>query len=98
MMNAALEELDFSAMLSAFRDQEAHGHTELTDGERKVQCFGEDLIGRSIECRDMLIPGDRENLEIGYRRAARLAAYAVATMRRIRLEQRRRAACNTEGE
>lgn len=95
MITPALEEIDLSAALAAFRDQEGHGHTAETDAERKLECFGADLVDRSIELRDVLVPGDRENLEVGYRRAARLAAYALATMRRIRTERRRRAPCNT---
>lgn len=87
MIGAALEEINFSAVMAAFRDQEAHGHTAATDTERPIACFGDDLLKRSMECRDVLAPGDRQNLDVGYRRAARLAAYALATMRRIRIEQ-----------
>jgi hypothetical protein len=91
MIGPALDDLDLTAVFAAFRDQEQHGHTAESDADRKLPCFGEDLIKRSIELRDVLIPGDRQNLDVGYRRAARLAAYAVAAMRRIRTEQRRRA-------
>lgn len=98
MIGPALTEIDVTAALAALRDQESHGHTPETDAERKLPCFGDDIVKRAIECRDVLIPGDRENLEVGYRRAARIAAYAIATMRRIRIEQRRRAPCNMGGE
>lgn len=90
MIAPALEDLDLSAMLAALLDQESHGHTAETDGERRIECFGADLVARSIELRDVLQPGDRQNLEVAYRRAARLAAYAIAAQRRIRLERRRR--------
>jgi hypothetical protein len=89
MISAALEDINLSAVLAAMRDQESHGHTAATDAERPIACFGDDLVRRSIECRDVLIPGDRQNLDVGYRRAARLAAYAIAAMRRIRIEQER---------
>lgn len=89
MMRAALEDLDLSAMLAAFLEQQAHGHTAETDSERKLECFGDDLVQRSIELRDVIRPGDRQNIDVAYRRAARLGAYALATMRRIRVEQMR---------
>jgi hypothetical protein len=93
MIGAALEDLDLSAVLAAFRDQEAHGHTAETDAERKLECFGNDLLERSAELRDVIRPGDRLNLNVGYRRAARLAAYAIATMRRIRIERDQQKEC-----
>jgi hypothetical protein len=89
MMGAALEELDLSAILAEFRNQEEHGHTAESDADRRILCFGEDLVRRSQELADVLRPGDRQRLDVGYRRAARLAAYALATMRRIRIEQQR---------
>jgi hypothetical protein len=88
MIRAALDDLDLTAVLAALRDQEGYGHTAETDAERPIRIFGEDLLHRSMELRDVLIPGDRQNLGAGYRRAARLAAYAIAAMRRIRHEQR----------
>jgi hypothetical protein len=89
MISAALETINLTAVLAAIRDQEAHGHTADTDADRAVVSFGDDLVKRALECRDVLYPGERQNLPIGYRRAARLAAYAIATMRRIQTEQQR---------
>lgn len=90
MTGAALEELDFSAMVAAFREQEARGHTAESDGELHIECFGATALRLAAELRDVVHPGDRQNLEVAYRRAARLAAYAIAAQRRIRLEQQRR--------
>lgn len=87
MIGAALEDVHLSAVLAAFREQESHGHNVLTDADRKLICFGDDLVRRADELRAVLYPGDHQNLAVGYRRAARLAAYALAIMRRIRLEQ-----------
>lgn len=88
MIGSALEELDLTAAIAAFRDQaDTHGHTAESDAERKVQCFGEELVRRSFELRDVLIPGDRQNLPVAYRRAVRLIAFGLATARRIRIEQ-----------
>lgn len=89
MIGAALAELDLGAMLAALREQETRGHTAETDGELRVECFGETSIRLAGELRDVLHPGDRQNLDVAYRRAARLAAYAIATQRRIRTEQER---------
>lgn len=87
MIGAALEDVHLSAVLAAFREQESHGHTAASDADRNLLCFGDDLVRRANECRDVLFPGDHQNLPVAYRRAARLAAYAIATMRRIRFEQ-----------
>lgn len=88
---AALEELDVAAVLAAFRDQsDKHGHTAESDAELPLAYFHNSLVSRAQQL-DVILPGDRQQLEIGYRRAATLAALSIATMRRIRLEQ----ACNT---
>ena len=88
MTGAALEDLDLSAVLAELRGQEANGHTAETDADRSIGSFGDTSRRLAGELNDVLIPGDRQNLAVGYRRAARLAAYALATMRRIRHEQR----------
>lgn len=88
---AALEELDVAAVLAAFRDQsDKHGHTAESDAELPLAYFHNSLVSRAQQL-DVILPGDRQQLEIAYRRAATLAALSIATMRRIRLEQ----ACNT---
>jgi hypothetical protein len=95
MIAAALGDLDLSAVFAALRAQEEHGHTAETDAELNVGCFGDKALRLASELRDVLVPGDRQNLDVAYRRAARLAAYAISMQRRIRLEQSRHAACNT---
>jgi hypothetical protein len=88
---AALDELDIAAALAAFRDQgETHGHTAEADADRSIAYFRGELIRRAQET-DVALPGERQNLAVAYLRAAKLAAFAIAFMRRIRLEQR---ACN----
>jgi hypothetical protein len=86
-VRAVLDELDIAAVLIAFRDQEErYGHTAETDSELPLHFFRNELIGRAQEL-DVMLPGERQRLDIGYQRAARLAALAIATMRRIRREQ-----------
>lgn len=96
MIRAALEDLDLSATFAAFLEQQEHGHTAESDAERKLACFGIDLVTRSAELRDVIVPGDRQNLDVAYRRAARLGAYALATMRRIRVEKHRQEESSNE--
>lgn len=87
MTGAALEELDLSAVTAALRDQETHGHTAASDADTKIGCFADRLATRANEAAAVMRPGDRQNLEVAYRRNARLAAFAIAAMRRIRHEQ-----------
>lgn len=92
MTPAALEELDVTAALAAFRDQaQSHGHSAERDAELRIVHFADTSRRLAGELHDVLVPGGRQNLEVAYRRAARLAAFSLATMRRIRHEQ----ACNT---
>jgi hypothetical protein len=94
MTPPALEELDLTAALAAFRDQsETHGHTAERDAELRICHFADTARRLAAELADVLLPGDRQSLPVAYRRAARLAAFTLATMRRIRLEQG--PACNT---
>lgn len=99
MIGSALEELDLTAAIAAFRDQEeTHGHTASSDAERPIGSFADTANRLAGELRDVLNPGDRQNLKVAYRRSARLAAFSLAMMRRIRLEERLAGgACNTEG-
>lgn len=84
---AALDELDINAVLAAFRDQEErYGHTAESDGELALGYFRGELISRA-QALDVIFPGERQRLDVGYIRAAQLAALAIATMRRIRREQ-----------
>jgi hypothetical protein len=87
MIGAALEDLDLTAMLAALREQEALGHTATSDAEIRLCSFADKLATRAAELADVLREGDRQNLAVAYRRGARLAAFALAAMRRIRIEQ-----------
>jgi hypothetical protein len=89
---SALEELDFAAVLAELRNQEERGHTAAADYERPLEIFADKAHVLANELGDVLRRGERQNLDVAYRRAARLAAFSLATMRRI---QRARAACNT---
>lgn len=89
MIRAALEEIDLSALLAALADQEAHGHTATTDAELPVYFVSGKLVEFANGARDVTHPGDRRNLELAYRRTARLGAMCIAVMRRIRIEQER---------
>jgi hypothetical protein len=86
MIGAALETLNLSAVLAALRDQESNGHTAASDAEVPLYYFRRSLVERSQEL-DVILPGDRQDLDVGYRRAAKIAALAIATMRRIQIEQ-----------
>jgi len=86
-MGAALDELDLSAALAAFREQESHGHTAESDGEIPIGVFANKAARFSLELGDVLRDGDRQNLDVAYRRAARLAAFGLSIQRRIRREQ-----------
>jgi hypothetical protein len=88
MIGSALTELDLTAVLATLREQEQRGHTTETDRELALGYFQGELVRRAQEL-DVLLPGERHDLDVGYRRAARLAALAIATMRRIRHEQQR---------
>lgn len=88
MISAALEDLDLAAVMAALREQEAAGHTAETDAQTDIGCFRDQLIRRAKDL-DLILPGDRRNLPVGYQRAARIGALALATMRRIRFEQQR---------
>lgn len=86
MIETALETLNLSAVLSALRDQESNGHNAATDAERALHYFRHELVARA-QALDVILPGDRQDLAVGYRRAAKIAAMAIATMRRIQIEQ-----------
>jgi hypothetical protein len=88
MIEPALETLNLSAVLAAIRDQEGNGHTAETDAERALHYFRRELLERAHGL-DVILPGDRQDLNVGYRRAAKIAALAIATMRRIQIEQQR---------
>lgn len=89
---SALEGLDISAVLAAFLEQsQKHGHTADSDADLSLAFFRNELISRA-QMLDVILPGDRQRLDVGYSRAATIAAFALATMRRIRREQ---ATCNT---
>lgn len=93
MIAGALEELDLTAALAALREQdEKHGHTAESDAEIPIGRFADNATRFSAELRDVMLPGDRQNLAVAYRRSARLAAFALATMRRIRVEQSKKGA------
>lgn len=89
MTPAALEGgLDLTAVLSTLREQEQkYGHSAESDRELPLYHFANELTSRGVEAGDVLRPGDRQDLDVAYRRSARLAALAIATMRRIRFEQ-----------
>lgn len=92
MIPPALEEIDLSAVLAEFRDQEEkHGHTAESDARIPPGVFGDRARQFAAQLADVLLEGDRQNLDVAYRRAARLAAFALATQRRIRLERIARA-------
>lgn len=95
MIIPALTELDLTAVLATLREQEGAGHTAETDAELPLARFADVARRLSNELYDVLIPGGRQDLDVAYRRAARLAAFGISTARRIRTEQRQRA-CNTE--
>lgn len=82
-MSAELE-----AVIAAVADQEAKGHTAESDGELPIAHFRCQLVGRAQDL-DVALPGGNQNLDVAYRRAAKLAALAIATMRRIRHEQQK---------
>lgn len=95
MTPPALEDLDLTAALAALRDQsEKHGHSAESDAELRICTFADTSRRLAAELADVLLPGGRQNLPVAYRRAARLAAFSIATMRRIRHEE----ACNTAGK
>ena len=95
---AALGELDLASVLGAFLEQsEKYGHTADSDAEISLAHFRNELIAEA-QALDVMLPGEKQRLDIGYRRAAKIAAFALATMRRIRREQARQAACNTAAE
>lgn len=88
MIGAALEDLDLSAVLAALREAEdKYGHTAASDAKQSLEHFRDELRRRAGEAGDVILPGDRQNLDVGYRRAARLGALCLSTMRRIRAEQ-----------
>lgn len=87
MIRAALEELDLSAVLAAYLDQEKHGHTAESDADLPLDHFASELVSRSQCAGDVMRRGAGRNLPVAYNRAARLAAIALSTMRRIRHEQ-----------
>jgi hypothetical protein len=88
---SALEELDFAALLAELRNQETHGHTAETDLDRPIGFFADKAREFAVQLGDVVRPGERQNLEVAYRRAARLAAFGLSAMRRIKAER----PCNT---
>lgn len=91
MIRAALEDLDLSAVLAAYLEQdEKHGHTAETDAELPIDYFAGKLVSFAQDAADAMRHGPHQNLGVGYRRCAREAALALSTMRRIRLEEARR--------
>lgn len=86
-VRSALEELDLSAVLACYLEQsEKHGHTADTDAELPLAYFRADLLSRA-QSLEIMLPGARQRLDVGYQRCAVIAAMALATMRRIRREQ-----------
>jgi hypothetical protein len=73
---------------SALERQAAKGHTPASDAERSLAHMAAGLIPFAQEARDVAMPGDRQDLGVAHRRAARLAAYAIAVMVRIEHEVR----------
>lgn len=89
-VGAALEELDLSAVLAAFLAQsDKHGHTAESDADLPLDHFANELTRRALEAADVTHCGGRQDLRVAYNRGARLAAIALSTMRRIRVEQSR---------
>jgi maltooligosyltrehalose synthase len=88
MIEPALDTIELSAVLAALREQEANGHTAETDAERDLYYFHRELLERA-RTTDVILRGDRRDLDVGYRRAAKVAAFAIAAMRRIKHEQQR---------
>lgn len=89
MIGAALGELELAAIFAELRNQEHNGHTAESDAELAIATFGDTAVRFAGELRDVLRPGDRQNLDVAYRRAARVAAFAISTARRIRHEQKK---------
>ncbi len=83
---------DLVAELLATMAEQArvHGHTPESDEELPVLHLAELVRSHAQYARDVCIPGDHENLPVGYKRAMRVAALALALARRIKTEQARR--------
>lgn len=88
---SALDELDLAAVFAELCNQESNGHTAASDAESPLAGFADTARRLAGELGDVLRPGDRQELNVAYRRAARLAAFAIATQRRIRHDQKSRA-------
>lgn len=86
-MSAALEGIDLATVLAELRNQEKNGHSAATDADLPIEHFGDTSRKLAGELRDVLIRGDRQRLDVALQRAARLAAFAISTQRRIRIEQ-----------
>lgn len=86
-MSAALEGIDLATVMAELRNQELNGHNGATDADLPIEHFGDTARRLSGELRDVMLRGDRQRLDVAFQRAARLAAFAIATQRRIRIEQ-----------
>lgn len=90
MIAAALDELDLSAVLSArLEQQDKYGHTPASDAELPVAFIVGKLTDMAQAARDPAMPGGQQDLDLSYRRCAKLGAMVLAAMVRIRLEQER---------
>jgi hypothetical protein len=70
MIGSALEDLDLSAVLAEFRSSQRSTGTRPrpTPSGRSVALPTRSTAGR--ELRDVMMPGDRQNLDVAYRRSA----------------------------
>jgi hypothetical protein len=75
-------------VLEALQKQRTR-HSIEADAERSLQHFGRTLCEHAGFARDVLAPGPNQNLPVAYRRAARVAALAIAIMQRIDHERSR---------
>lgn len=81
--------VDFTATLAELRNQELNGHTAETDREQSLDVFADKTHRLAAELADVMRHGARQNLEVAYRRAARLTAFGLSVQQRIRHEQKR---------
>ncbi len=86
-----IEAIDLAAIEEAQGTQIARGHTRASDRELAVGRLGETMVEHGKLARDAGQEGDRQDLAIAYRRAARAGAMVLAYMARIRAEQAGRA-------
>jgi hypothetical protein len=80
--------VELADAIAAYLEQrDRHGHTPEADAERPIGRMGRLLYEHATLVRDTIETGPHQNLSVGYRRAARLAALAIATMQRIKAEE-----------